>query len=108
MNEEILTKEEYEEKLNSLIKPTIDFVISTKQFNKNGYYAKEFVKVGDKEVSLMVADSNWVLIPNSMYVDLLGHRSKCRTLEVQYEKLLDEYVVNKGNRIKELFNIFNK
>lgn len=106
MDEKILTKEEYTEKLNNLLKPVIDFAMSTKQFNKDGHYAEEFVKVGDKEVTLMVVDSNWVLISNSMYVDLLGYRSKCRVLEKQYDKLMEEYVANKSKKLKDLLKIF--
>lgn len=75
MDEKILTKEEYTEKLNNLIKPVIEFAMSTKQFNDQGCYSEEFVKVGDKEVTLMVMDKGWVSIPLSEWNIMRDYRS---------------------------------
>ena len=69
---EILTKQEYEEKENKLTKLVIDFAMNTKEFKEKGCYLKEFVKVGDKEVTLMVMDDSWVATRKDVYYDLVG------------------------------------
>ena len=73
---EILTKEEYKEKENGLIKPVIDFAMNTKEFKDNGCYLKEFVKVGDKEVTLMVMDDSWVALRKDVFYDRDYHKTK--------------------------------
>ena len=62
MDENILTKEEYAEKLKNIIKPAIDIAMSTKQFNNNGCYSEEFIKVGNQEVTLAVVNNDWRII----------------------------------------------
>lgn len=71
---EILTKQEYEEKENKLTKSVIDFAMNTEEFKERGCYVKEFVKVGDKEVTLMVMDDSWVATRKDAYYDFVGSR----------------------------------
>lgn len=58
----LITKQEYEAKATELAKQMIEFAMLTKEFNQTGCYTKEFVKVGEKELTLAVMDENWVLI----------------------------------------------
>jgi tRNA(His) 5'-end guanylyltransferase len=74
MDEKLLTKEEYTEKLNSIVKPMVEFAMSTEKFNRTGCYSEEFVKIGDKEVTLVVVDSSWVILPQSIWSDYLKYR----------------------------------
>ena len=106
MKEKILTKEEYIEKLNSIIRPVIDFAMSTKQFSDKGYYTEEFVKVGDQEITLAVVDKNWVLINNDVFDDMHLYRTRYHKLEKAYEELLRECESLKAKSRKKFFGIF--
>ena len=87
MDEKILTKEEYTKKINNLIKPVIEFAMSTKQFNDQGNYSEEFVKVGDKEVTLMVMDKGWVGIPLNEWHIMRDYRGLYLNLKKEYNDL---------------------
>ena len=66
----ILTKEEYREKINNSVVPVIEFAMTTEQFHNDGCYTEEFVKVGENEVTLIVADKNWVVLKLNEYYDI--------------------------------------
>lgn len=61
----------YEE---DIVKQIISYAVTTEDFNEKGCYIKEFVKVGDKEVTLMVMDDSWVATRKDAYYDLVGSR----------------------------------
>lgn len=87
MSEKILTKEEYAEKLNSTIRPTIDFAMSTKQFNDKGCYSEEFVKVGDREITLAVVDKDWRIVHKSVWEDMFWYKHLYHDLLKENEEL---------------------
>ena len=99
MDEKILTKEEYTEKLNSFIKPMIEFAMTTKQFNDNGCYSEEFVKIGDKEATLAVVNNDWCLIHKTMYEDMVVYKRLYYELKKEYDEL-------KKNSRKKFLGIF--
>lgn len=90
MSEKILTKEEYAEKLNNIIKPAIEFAMTTRQFNDNGCYSKEFVQIGDKEATLVVVNSDWIILRKTIYEDIFAYRKLYYDLEKEYEKLKEK------------------
>lgn len=61
----------YEE---DLVERMISYAVTTEEFKEKGCYLKEFVKVGDKEVTLMVMDDSWVATRKDAYYDLIGSR----------------------------------
>ena len=67
----ILTKQEYEAQETDLVKRTIALAMSTDQFNNTGCYRKEFVKVGGKEVTLLVMDDNWIALTKADFYDIV-------------------------------------
>lgn len=87
MDEKILTKEEYAEKLNGVIKPTIDFAMSTKQFNDDGCYCEEFVKVGNQEVTLAVVSNDWRIVHKDTWNDVRKYRKLYYDLQKENEEL---------------------
>ena len=89
MEEKILTKEEYTEKVNNLVKPMVEFVMSTKEFNDRGRYSEEFVKVGDKEVTLVVVDKNWVVVREDDFDELLRFRERYYKLKKEFNEFLE-------------------
>ena len=99
MDEKILTKEEYTEKLNSFIKPMIEFAMTTKQFNDNGCYSEEFVKIGDKEATLAVVNNDWRIIHKTMYEDMVVYKRLYYELKKEYDEL-------KKNSRKKFLGIF--
>ena len=99
MDNRILTKEEYTQKLDNLLKPAAEFAMGTKQFNEMGCYVEEFVEVGGKEVTLMVMDKSWVAIPIDIYNDLTKYRSLYNSIITEYEEL-------KKNTRKKFLGIF--
>lgn len=99
MNEKILTKEEYTEKLNSIIRPIIEFAMSTKQFNDNGCYNEEFVKIGEQEVTLCVVNSDWRIVHKNVWNDMVEYKMLYHELKKENEKL-------KANSRKKIFGIF--
>jgi hypothetical protein len=100
----ILTKEEYREKINNSVVPVIKFAMTTEQFHNDGCYTEEFVKVGENEVTLIVADKNWVVLKLNEYYDLLECRNKCWDLERKIEQLKEEYEYRIRN--KKFLGIF--
>lgn len=100
----ILTKEEYREQIKSIVVPVIDFAMTTEQFNKDGCYTEEFIKVGENEVTLLVADKNWVVLKMSEYHDLIAYRSRCWELERKIDQLKEEYEYRIRN--KKFLGIF--
>lgn len=64
----------HEEKENKIIQSAVDFAASTEQFKNTGCYSKEFIKIGDKEVTLMVIDDNWVGLNKSEFEDLICYK----------------------------------
>lgn len=100
----ILTKEEYREQIKSIVVPVIDFAMTTEHFNKDGCYTEEFIKVGEDEVTLIVADKNWVVLKMSEYYDLLEYRNKCWDLERKIDQLKEEYEYRIRN--KKFLGIF--
>ena len=90
MDEKILTKEEYTEKVNNLVKPMIEFAMSTSQFNDRGCYAQEFVKIGDREATFMVMNKDWMVIPVSLWNDLHSYKSMYYRLQQEYEELKEK------------------
>lgn len=86
---EILTKLEYENKEDSLTKSVIEFAMATKEFEDTGCYKKEFIKVGDEEVTLLVMDNNWVALHKDVYYDLMGrkeYREEMKSKDREYHK----------------------
>lgn len=104
MEDKILTKEEYTEKLNELIKQIVDLATSTTQFNDTGCYSKEFVKVGDKEVTLAVIDNKWALLKYIEFSDLIVYRRMYHELQSEYLRLKEEYDSLKSH--KKFMGIF--
>ena len=101
----ILTKEEYREQIKNVVVPVVDFAMTTEQFNKDGCYTEEFIKVGEEdEVTLVVADKNWVVLKMSEYYDLIGYRNKCWDLERKIDQLKEEYEYRIRN--KKFLGIF--
>lgn len=84
MSDRIFTKEEYTEKINSLVKPTVEFATITEEFNDRGCFSKEFIKVGDKEVTLAVIDNNWIIVPKDDW-------DYMRDFERRYYKIKEEF-----------------
>lgn len=101
----ILTKEEYREQIKNIVIPVIDFAMNTEQFNKDGCYTEEFIKVGENEVTLLVADKNWVVLKANEYADLLSWRSRYWELESKYFKLENELKYGNKN-CKKFLGIF--
>ena len=99
MDGKILTKEEYTAKLNSFIKPMIEFAMTTKQFNDNGCYSEEFVKIGDKEATLAVVNNDWRIIHKATYEDMVVYKRLYYELKKEYDEL-------KKNSRKKFFGIF--
>jgi hypothetical protein len=87
MDEKILTKEEYTEKLNSTIRPMIDIAMSTKQFNDDGCYSEEFVKVGDQEITLAVVNNDWRIVHKVVWEDMITYKKLYYDLRKENEKL---------------------
>lgn len=87
MDEKILTKEEYTEKLNNTIRPVIDIAMSTKQFNDYGCYSEEFVKVGDQEITLAVVNNDWRIIHKVVWEDMITYKKLYYDLRKENEKL---------------------
>lgn len=103
MEEKILTKEEYTEKVNSLVKPMVEFATSTKEFNDKGYYSKEFVKVGDREVTLVVVDDGWVVISKNAWGEMCQFKQRYYELKKTFEEFWQE--MHKSSR-KKFLGIF--
>ena len=90
MDEKILTKEEYTEKINRIIRPMIDFAMSTKQFNGNGCYCEEFVKVGNQEVTLALVNNDWRIVHKDIWKDMYTYKKLYYDLKKENEKLKEK------------------
>lgn len=89
MENNILTIEEYTEKVNNLVKPMVNFAMNTKEFRANGCYCQEFVKVGDKEVTFAVLDSNWLIVTKNLWDEINEFRTKYYKVKKEAEELMD-------------------
>ena len=103
MEEKILTKEEYTEKVNNLVKPMVEFVMSTKEFNDRGRYSEEFVKVGDKEVTLVVVDKNWVVVREDDFDELLRFRERYYKLRREFDELFESVIKSSRKKFLGIF-----
>ena len=90
MDEKILTKEEYTEKLNSFIKPMVEFAMTTKQFKDKGCYSEEFIKIDESEVTLCVANSDWIIISKDIWDDTMAYKNRYYKLKKEYEEFIKE------------------
>lgn len=107
MDEKILTKEEYTEKVNSLVKPMVEFAMSTQEFNYKGCYSQEFVKVGDKEVTLAVVDDNWVIVKKYDWEDRRQFKERYYELKKEFDKLLIDAISSSRKKFLGIFNTYN-
>ena len=103
MNDNIFTREEYTKKMNNLAKPMVEFATSTKEFNGKGCYSEEFVKVGDREVTLAVVDDRWVLVTKDSFNDLIEFKRRYYKMQKEFDEFLEN--VRKHYR-KKFLGIF--
>lgn len=105
MDNRILTKEEYTEKINSLIKSMVDMAMDTQQFRETGCYSEEFIADGHKEISVMIANKHdWVAIKSDYFHDLFPYKSMYFQLEREHEELQEKLA--KYEKRKRFFGIF--
>lgn len=92
MEDKLIEKSKYIETTEELIKPVIEYAIGTKEFREDGCFSKEFVKVGDCEVSLCVLDHRFVVVETRSFYDRLKKASVAYSLEKENEKLKSQIV----------------